>query len=254
MRRHLAAILLIPMTLPTNSPSARPGFLRELRQGWQEVSSRRWLWAGTANASIASLVWLSAFSVLGPLVAVRSLGGSSAWALIVAAFGVGAVLGNILALRLRPQRPLFLAYGVTIGCSFSLFLLAVAAPAWLIALTEVYAGAAVVIVNVLWQTTLQEQIPPTAFGRVAAYDLMGAMVLRPLGLLIAAPLAELVGLSTTLIGAGVITAANSALLLLFVPEVRQIRAGEPDPRSITSKAEVAASPAPGPPAPSAPRS
>jgi predicted MFS family arabinose efflux permease len=240
----LAVMLLIPMRPPALSPPPRTGFLRELGQGWREVISRRWLWAGTTNAAIAQLAWLSTFSVLGPLVAKRSLGGSSAWALIVVAFGVGAILGNVIALHIRPRRPLFVAYAVTIGCSASLFLLAVAAPAPLIAATELYSGAAVVIVTVLWQTTLQEQIPPVAFGRVAAYDMTGAMVLRPLGLLIAAPLASLIGVSTTLIGAGVITAANSALLLLLVPEVREMRSGKSDPRGSTSSSGVSTPSAP----------
>lgn len=240
----LAAMLLIPMGSPAVSPSPRTGFLRELGQGWREVISRRWVWAGSASAAIASVAWLSSFSVLGPLVALRSLGGSSAWALIVAAFGVGAVLGNVVALQVRPRRPLFVAYAVTTGCSLSLFLLAGAAPAPLIAVTELYSGAAVVLVNVLWQTTLQEQIPPASFGRVTAFDMMGSMVLRPLGLLIAAPLAELVGVRATLIGAGAITAANSALLLLLVPEVREMRSAKSDLRGSASGSDAGTPPAP----------
>jgi len=243
----VAAILLIPMRLPALSPAPRTGFFRELGQGWREVISRRWVWAGTANGAIAALVWLSSFSVLGPLVAKRSLGGSSAWALILVAFGVGAILGNVVALHIRLRRPLFVAFALTTSCSLSLFLLGVAAPAPFIAVTELYSGAAVAIVGVLWQTTLQEQIPPASYGRVAAYNQMGGMVLRPLGLVIAAPLAQLVGVSATLIGAGVITAANSALLLL-VPEIREMRSGRPDPHESASASDVST-----PAAPSAPR-
>jgi MFS family permease len=106
----VAAILLIPMRLPALSPRPRTGFFRELGQGWHEVILRRWVWAGTANGAIAALVWLSSISVLGPLVAKRSLGGSSAWALILVAFGVGAILGNVVALHIRLRRPLFVAY------------------------------------------------------------------------------------------------------------------------------------------------
>jgi hypothetical protein len=72
------------------------------------------------------------------------------------------------------------------------------------------------------------------------------MVLRPLGLVIAAPLAQLIGVSATLIGAGVITAANSALLLL-VPEIREMRSRRLDPHESAS-----ASDANTPAAPSAP--
>jgi hypothetical protein len=162
------------------------------------------------------------------------LGGSSAWALISAAFGVGALLGTAAALYVRPRRPLVVAYALTTGCALTLFLLAGPAPVPLIALAELYAGMAVAMIGVLWETALQDHVPLTAYGRVAAYDLTGSLVLRPLGLAVVGPLAAWAGVGAVLVGAGVITAASSALLLL-VPEVRELgsarqtatRAGEP---------------------------
>lgn len=236
----LAAVLFARMQLPASPPTPRASFLHDLQQGWREVSSRRWVWAGIVNSGIACLVWLSSLSVLGPLVAKQSLGGPSAWALILVAYGIGAFLGNAVVLRVRPRRPLVLAYCLTIGCSLTLFLLALAAPLPLIVVTELYSGAAGGIYGVLWETTLQEQIPLASYSRVAAYDSMGGMVLRPLGLAIMGPLAALIGVRMTLIGAGVLTATNSALLLLLVPEVRKIPSG--GPALSASSADVPARP------------
>ena len=53
---------------PVRTPSAPPGFLTELREGWREFTSRTWLWASVVLFGIGNLMaagWL----VLGPLVA-----------------------------------------------------------------------------------------------------------------------------------------------------------------------------------------
>jgi MFS family permease len=220
----VAALLLARMRMPALPPPAPTSFVRELADGWREVVSRRWVWTSIASFSVFQLVVLATLGVLGPLVARDSLGGSSAWALIVAAFGAGSLLGNLAALHFRPQRPLRAAYALIFLCAPSLFLLAFAAPAPVIAATELLSGAAVGISGVLWETTLQEHIPREAYGRVSSYDWMGSMVLRPAGLAVAGPLAALVGVRATLLGAGTLLVVNTAALLL-VPEVREIRAG-----------------------------
>lgn len=218
----LAAILLARLRLPALPVSVPTGFIRELADGWREFVSRRWVWASVVSMAITQLVWLTSLTVLGALVAQRSLGGSSAWALISAAFGAGAFLGNFIGLHIRPRRPLFVANALTVGCAPSLFLLGIAAPAPLIAAAELYSGVAVGIASLLWETTLQEQVPQASYGRVSAYDTMGSIVLRPLGLAIIGPVASVAGIRATLIGAGVITAVNP-LLLLLVRDIRETR-------------------------------
>lgn len=52
---------------------------------------------------------LPSIVVLGPVLAERELGGAGSWALITAVFGCGAVVGNVIALRWRPRRPMLVA-------------------------------------------------------------------------------------------------------------------------------------------------
>ena len=86
---------------------ARPygGVLADLREGWHEVTARTWVWTTIARFSVSNLAIAPLF-VLGPFVAERSLGGAASWGLIGTCGGIGAVLGDAAALRLKPRRPL----------------------------------------------------------------------------------------------------------------------------------------------------
>lgn len=208
------------------APAERTSFFRELADGWREVRSRDWLWISIVDFAIFQLVSLATFSVLGPVVAKESLGGAGSWALIVSSFGVGTVIGNLIALRVRPRRPLVAAFTLVLGTTPTLFLLAAAAPAPLIAATEVVSGIAIAFADALWATTMQQHVPRQALSRVAAYDWMGSSVLRPLGLVLVGPIAQVVGVDRTLVVAGLVVIVTN-LCALWVPQIRVLRGGGP---------------------------
>jgi MFS family permease len=217
----IAAGLLAQLPPLGSAPSPGASFWRELADGWDEVRSRTWLWTSIVDFAAFQMIYLATMMVLGPLVAKQSLGGAGAWALILTAFSVGTLLGNLWSLRLRPRRPLVAAWTIIFLCGPSLVLLALKAPAWSIALTEVGAGLAIGVAGTLWETTLQRHVPPEALSRVAAYDWMGSTALRPLGLVIVGPIASVVGVEETLLVAFALTMASSAVLLL-VPDMWRI--------------------------------
>src|SRR5215203_3074288 len=80
-------------------------FLADLREGWAEFSSRTWLWASVVLFGIGNLA-LSSWIVLGPVIAEQDLGGAGAWATVLTVGGIGSVVGTLLAIRVRPARPL----------------------------------------------------------------------------------------------------------------------------------------------------
>jgi MFS family permease len=160
-------------------------------------------------------------TVLGPLVAKQSLGGAGAWALILTAFSAGTLVGNLASMRVRPRRPLIAAWTLFLLTGPSLVLLAFAAPAWSIAITELVSGVTIGIGTTLWETTVQRQVPPHLLSRVAAYDWMGSTALRPLGLAVVGPIALAIGVRTTLLGAFGLTLAASVTLLL-IPDMWRI--------------------------------
>src|ERR671934_1202344 len=238
----LGAYLLARLRLPPLPPRARESFLHELAVGWREVVSRRWLWTSIACFAVFQLAVIAAFSVLGPVVAKRSLGGASAWATIAAAFGIGSIVGNVLALHLRPRCPLRFAFAFTLLCFPTLFLLAFAVPVPLLAAAEFGSGLAIGLSGAVWETTLQEHVPEAALSRVSAYDWMGSMVLRPAGLAVVGPIAAVVGVRTTLIAAGLMGLTANALLL-GVREVRTPARGTPNWSYVSSSMKTTSSPA-----------
>ena len=123
-----------------------------------------------------------------------------------------------------PERPLVVAYLLCMASTPSLVLLGFAAPAPAIAAAELVAGLCIGVSGVLYETTLQQQVPREAFGRVASWDWMGSTALRPIGLAVAGPLAAAVGTRAVLVGGAAVTVA-SLLCLVAVPEVRSMRAG-----------------------------
>jgi predicted MFS family arabinose efflux permease len=203
--------------------AARAGFFAELREGWSEFSARTWLWSIVLAAAVSNAINWPAFLVLGPTIAQDDLGGSSAWALIAAASGLGAMLGAVLALVVRPRRPLLLGELVLFALPLPIALLALPASAVPIAVAALLAGLAGSLATVLWESTWVQHVPAAARSRVSAYDWFGSLALEPLGLALIGPIAAGVGLSTTLwLAAAAIFACQ--LATLSVPSVRRLRA------------------------------
>jgi MFS family permease len=199
-------------------------FVVLLREGWREFWSRTWLWTIVVAFSLVNALFAS-FLVLGPVVAKQSLGGATAWGTILAAEGIGSVLGGIVMLRLHPRRPLLVATLSSLIFPIPLFLVADRDPTIAIALSGLLAGFFVTVFSVQWHTTLQREIPSDLLSRVSAYDWFGSLALMPIWMAVVGPVASGIGISTTLDVSGVIMLALLASVLL-VPSVRQLRAPE----------------------------
>jgi MFS family permease len=201
---------------------AREGFLAELAGGWRELVARPWLWVIILWATSILFMVVAPFQTLGPLVAKQSLGGAPTWGLIAAAFGLGMVAGGIIALRFKPSRPMLV-------CTLAFFmaapgpaLLALRAPAIVIAIAQAFAGVSIGFFVAVWQTTMQQHVPPHALSRVSAWDWLGSFALLPLGFVLAGPVADQIGVSTTLWISAVWCAASTAVVVVL-PSIRNLR-------------------------------
>ena len=219
-----SALLLAMMHLPRRATAAATNIVHELREGWQAFTEHTWVWLLTLWISLYFLVTYAPFFVLGPYVAKQELGGASAWAVIVTGEAIGSLAGGLAGLRLRARRPMF-----TIGALFTVtalqcVMLALRAPALAIGAAAVLAGFAFSYGTVVWDTALQTLIARDKLSRVSAYNWMGAMIFLPSGYAIAGPVADMIGVSTSLwIGAGWIVVTTIAVL--SVPSVRNFRSG-----------------------------
>jgi MFS family permease len=202
-------------------------FLAGLRAGWHEVRSRAWLSWGLLAMSTYHVFVLPAVFVLGPALSERDLNGASSWATIVACFGIGSVIGNVVALRLPLPRPVFMAAIALVGASTQALIIGSGLGTAGIAGLELLAGVCVALFFTLWDLSIQEQIPPRAVSRVSAYDFTVSMGLMPLGLAVCGPLADAIGLHATLRWMSAIGIA-SALLWVAQPSVRSLRRPQPE--------------------------
>jgi hypothetical protein len=172
-------------------------FFAELRDGWREFTSRTWLWASVILFGLGNLA-LAGWQVLGPVVAEADLGGAGPWSAILVASGIGAIVGSVIAIRIRPTRPLVWCVLAAVPLSFQSIALALLAPVWVIAAAAFIAGAGLSVHLTLWFTVFQQQVPAHAQSRVSAYDTLGSFVLMPLGFVIVGPLVDAIGTSETL--------------------------------------------------------
>ncbi|MDQ3065689.1 MAG: MFS transporter [Actinomycetota bacterium] len=220
----LGAAFIALMRLPAILPNESPRFLSELAVGWREFRSRDWLWSIVLQFSLLLMVSIGAFSVLGPVIADEQLGGAKAWGAILTAQAAGLVAGGLLGLRFRPRRMLVAA---TVGILLMpLSLIALGFPLSLpaLAVTAFVSGVGIEIFSLLWNTTVQQEIPPDKLSRVYSYDALGSLALVPVGLALAGPVASLIGVRATLWGAAGIGIGVS-LAVLAVPGVRNLERG-----------------------------
>jgi MFS family permease len=224
----VSAGFLAAMRVTRNQRLEAPNFLRELREGWREFSSRTWLWVIVVAFGFINAAEVGAFNVIGPVVAKEELGGAGAYGGLLAAEAVGLVLGGLLALRYRPSRPLFVGCAAMAGLPPVLVLLALGAPLPVLLVAALLMGIGIETFSVLWDTSLQQHVPPHALSRVSSYDALGSFVFIPLGQIAAGPTAELLGQDQTLyLAAGIVATGIAAMLA--TPSIRELQAGVPAP-------------------------
>jgi predicted MFS family arabinose efflux permease len=222
-----AALLLARIRIPPRAATAEhPHFLRELREGWREFTSRTWLWSTVVIFGIGNFFFMF-WPVLGPTVAKEHLGGAGAWAKILVANGIGAVVGGAFALRYRPKLPLVACVLWPMLMCIQLLTLALQTPTWAIAAASFFGGLGLAVHLTLWFTIFQREVPERAQSRVSSYDSLGSFVLTPLGLVAAGLIAAGIGASNAAwLAAGAILLLNSGMLL--IPSVWRVgRVGKP---------------------------
>lgn len=223
-----SATCLAFMHIPVQEKQDKTSFLTDLRHGWTEFRRHRWLQLVTAQYGLLNLVTFAPFFVLGPVIFSARPNGAQSWGLIASATGVGGVLGGLLILRLRPTRPLVAFEIAAALLAAPLLVLALRAPLPLLALSSGVFGAALTILNVTVQTTIQERIPEEVLSRINALFGVVATGLGPIGFALCGPVAHFAGARHALgIGSGITLLSAAALLSLG--HIRHLRSIRPDP-------------------------
>lgn len=223
-----AALRALLRVAPADRSAEDHGMIHELRVGWREFRSRRWLWAIVVQFAVVNSCVLAVEAVYGPVVAQQRLGGAGTWGMAMAALSVGMVTSGLLMARWQPRRVLLVGNGGVFLFGLPALVLALAAPTPLVVAAMFLSGVGVTVFSVGWMVTLHQEIPTELLSRISAYDSLGSFALLPVGTALAGPAAGAFGLGGALWGCAAITFALAAAVLV-VPEVRRLTrtAGQP---------------------------
>ncbi|MGY0231617.1 MFS transporter [Longispora urticae] len=218
----VSAVALLALRLgPVPLAAAGSSMLRNLGQGWREFRSRTWMWS-------VILIWtVYGVALFGPLIPLGSTLisgrlGAPAYGWIMSSLGAGTIIGGLIALRLKPARPL--AAGAVGMFGFALIPLTIAthAPLPVLVAGHVGGGMAWAFWSVMWSTSVQTQVSPEVLNRVTAYEIAGSVASIPLGQALAGPVAGAVGAENVL-GVSVLVSVVGCVVLLVVPAIRRLR-------------------------------
>jgi MFS family permease len=221
----VALAILRPRPMATRTPHGISTALAELREGLEYVRGQAWLWGTVVAACVSLLFFMGPLRVLIPFVVKNQLGGTASdLGLVLAIGGVSSIVSSLVfsqrGLPTRPVTAMFLAWGVGV---FVFAGFGVLTELWQAAALMFVSNAFVTAGLLIWATLLGTRVPRELLGRVSSLDWLLSIGLVPLSFVATGPVADLIGVSQTLILAGSVGGALF-LVFLFLPGVR---AGEP---------------------------
>ncbi|WP_022894234.1 MFS transporter [Agromyces subbeticus] len=215
----LAAMRTTPVRRELDGPPVHPvrqTFI-DLRDGFAYLLRTRWLFATLVFSILLVFMIMGPIEVLLPFaVKDQTGGGAGAFALALAAFGVGGAVGSLAVASMRlPRRYLtlmILAWGfgglplAIIGFTSWLWVMVVA----LFICGLLFSGASVV-----GGTLLQRRVPPAMLGRVSSLDFFVSLALMPISMAVAGPVGESIGIAPAFLIAGLAAPLLAIVTLAF---------------------------------------
>ena len=191
--------------------------LTDIAEGFRFVRSRTWLWGTLASASIGLLFFIGPLEVLIPYVVKNDMnGGAGGYGLILSVGGIGAVITSVTMGQLGlPKRHITFMYstwgiGVLLIAGFALVKTVPQAMAISLVMSGMFAAGMIV-----WGTLMHKLVPSELLGRVSSLDWLVSTALVPVSFILTGPVAEAIGVSRTLIFAGVIGSVLTFAFLLL---------------------------------------
>jgi MFS family permease len=186
------------------APAGRMPLLVELREGFDAVRARPWVWMTISGFSVGLLTAYAPLSVLGPTVADGEYGDVAVYGVLIAVQGAGTLLGSLLGFRWAPRHPLRTGLLGMLLWPTALASFALGAPLVVVYPLELLGGMAFALFIVWWETALARLVPPHLLSRVTSFDWLGSIALMPIGYVAAGPLGESLGAGPVLVGGAAI--------------------------------------------------
>lgn len=213
---YLVAVVLVAGFVPHHPPLAQQDEHTNLRAGFRFIKQDRLLRVWWPTFAVGDAAWTAFFVAVPVLVLTRFGHHPGIVGLLIASFGVGALVGNAVSFRFLTRR--FQGLAVIAACA-----LGQAAPLWLlwlpvpaIALSALIfaSGIANGLVNPSLHAITTLRVPPPLRPNVFATSMVGWAVVNPLGLFVTGPVLDAFGTTPVLIGFAAVQTVSMGVVSL----------------------------------------
>lgn len=208
---------------PARLAPVKAPILREIRQGFQFAFSLPWLWTSTLYFMLVNVAFAGQQGVMTPLLVRDVLGGTAAmYGAVIAAYGVGTIAASVVIAQLTIRRPGAVIFPLEILASVSVLAIGLAPVLPVVVIAMALMGAALASSTVIWEATVQQQVPEQMRGRMTSIDLLGNYLIIPVAPLAAAALVAAAGPATTFVISGVYAVTLASIAIVASP-LRSLR-------------------------------
>ena len=223
---YVVSVLLVAVFVPQRPPIAQAEEERSIRTGLRFIRGDRLLRVWWPTFAVGDAAWTAFFIAVPVLVLSRF--GHHAWiaGMLIASFGVGALIGNVVSFRYLARRfdGLWIVATFVLGQAAPLWLLWLDLPAAALSALILASGIANGLVNPSLHAITTLRIPAALRPNVLTTAMVGWAVVNPLGLFVTGPVLDAFGTTPVLIGfAAVQTGAMAVIALAAVRELARRR-------------------------------
>ena len=223
-----AIVCLLFVKIPDVPQSAeKPNFCEDFRQGISAMKKNKPLMAVLPSYLLATIIYMP-LGALFPLFVYNYFGGN-AWhnSVVEFVFASGLLVSSLIMGVWGGLRKRFFMISLAIGLQGTAILVSGALPQsglWAFVVCAFFMAAAGTIFNVPYMAYIQESTPPEVMGKVFSLLMTAMTVAMPIGLLVAGPAVEAVGVDTWFFWSGVAMIGAAILCGVLTRKYDQISA------------------------------
>lgn len=178
--------------------------------GWSFARELGWVIPPSSAALVFNALSSGAIGVLGPAIADDTIG-SKGWGLARSAQAIGVFVSAFFLARVVirvPLRTIMIAFGVS---AVPMLVLGTWVNTWLLAAAFLVAGAALSLLDLAWNLTVQEKVAEEMLLRIMSIDGFFSFVAMPIGQLAVGPLVLVFSVGQVELGFALLAALVAAV-------------------------------------------